>query len=175
MVSMKKSVNNDKLPWFYNHLKKPLPVYTKSSSQIVPETCLGDRKKPKIANSKSQSLSTSTFIGENLFAIFIVILGLILFAQLIGNMQTYLQSLTTRVEEWRLKRRDIEQWMRHRQLPSDLQDRVRQFVHYKWLATRGVDGDHIIRTLPKDLRRDIQHHLCLDLIRRVSNFPRTKF
>ncbi|CAL9106832.1 cyclic nucleotide-gated ion channel 17 [Musa acuminata AAA Group] len=121
-------------------------------------------------SSYGQTLTTSTFIGETLFAILIAILGLVLFAHLIGNMQTYLQSITVRLEEWRLKRRDTEEWMRHRQLPHDLRDRVRRFVQYKWLATRGVDEESILQALPADLRRDIQRHLCLDLVRRVPFF-----
>lgn len=76
--------------------------------------------------------------------------------------------MTVRLEEWRLKRRDTEEWMRHRQLPQDLQERVRRFVQYKWLATRGVDEESILHALPPDLRRDIQRNLCLDLVRRVS-------
>ncbi|XP_028753916.1 probable cyclic nucleotide-gated ion channel 14 isoform X2 [Neltuma alba] len=121
-------------------------------------------------SSYGQNLSTSTFIWETTFAILIAILGLVLFAHLIGNMQTYLQSITVRLEEWRLKRRDTEEWMRHRQLPQNLRERVRRFVQYKWLATRGVDEEAILRGLPLDLRRDIQRHLCLDLVRRVPFF-----
>lgn len=60
--------------------------------------------------------------------------------------------------------------MRHRQLPEDLKQRVRRFGQYKWLATRGVDEESILRGLPADLRRDIQRHLCLDLVRRVCLF-----
>ncbi|KAK4784159.1 hypothetical protein SAY86_018527 [Trapa natans] len=121
-------------------------------------------------SSYGQNLSTSTFIGETSFAILIAILGLVLFAHLIGNMQTYLQSLSVRREEWRVKRRDTEEWMRHRQLPEDLRQRVRRFVQYKWLTTRGVDEEIILHGLPTDLRRDIQRHLCLDLVRRVAFF-----
>ncbi|KAL0330134.1 UNVERIFIED_CONTAM: putative cyclic nucleotide-gated ion channel 14 [Sesamum radiatum] len=121
-------------------------------------------------SSYGQTLSTSTFIGETLFAILIAILGLVLFAHLIGNMQTYLQSITVRLEEWRLKRRDTEEWMRHRQLPEDLQQRVRRFTQYKWLTTRGVDEESILCALPTDLHRDIKRHLCLDLVRRVPFF-----
>uniref|UniRef100_A0A7C9DUU2 Cyclic nucleotide-binding domain-containing protein n=2 Tax=Opuntia streptacantha TaxID=393608 RepID=A0A7C9DUU2_OPUST len=121
-------------------------------------------------SSYGQNLDTSTFIGETSFAILIAILGLVLFAHLIGNMQTYLQSITVRLEEWRLKRRDTEEWMRHRQLPEDLKESVRRFVQYKWLATRGVDEEAILSSLPTDLRRDIQRHLCLDLVRRVPFF-----
>lgn len=59
--------------------------------------------------------------------------------------------------------------MKHRQLPQYLRERVRSFVQFKWLATRGVDEETILRGLPTDLRRDIQRHLCLDLVRRVSS------
>ncbi|KAL8231571.1 hypothetical protein R6Q57_001349 [Mikania cordata] len=121
-------------------------------------------------SSYGQNLETSIYIGETLFCSAICIGGLILFAQLIGNMQTYLQSMTVRLEEWRIKKRDTEEWMRHRQLPQDLQDRVRRFVQYKWLATRGVDEEYILQSLPIDLRREIQRHLCLNLVRRVPFF-----
>ncbi|XP_013749426.1 probable cyclic nucleotide-gated ion channel 16 isoform X1 [Brassica napus] len=41
--------------------------------------------------------------------------------------------------------------MRHMQLPQKLQERVRWFVQYKWLTTRGVDEEAILRALPLDL------------------------
>lgn len=84
------------------------------------------------------------------------------------KLKNYLQSSTARLEEWRLKQKDTEEWMNHRQLPPELQERVRRFVQYKWLATRGVDEEAILKALPIDLRRQIQRHLCLDIVRRVS-------
>ncbi|KAL6202996.1 hypothetical protein ACLB2K_026700 [Fragaria x ananassa] len=121
-------------------------------------------------SSLGQNLSTSTYVGEIIFAIIIATLGLVLFALLIGNMQTYLQSTTVRLEEWRIKRTDTEQWMRHRQLPPELRLSVRKYDQYKWLATRGVDEESLLKGLPMDLRRDIKRHLCLDLVRRVPLF-----
>ena len=82
--------------------------------------------------------------------------------------QTYLQSTTLRLEEMRVKRRDAEQWMSHRLLPDNLKERITRYEHYKWQETRGVDEENLIRNLPKDLRRDIKRHLCLDLLKRVS-------
>lgn len=75
--------------------------------------------------------------------------------------------MTVKIEEWRIRKRDIEEWMRHRQLPEDLQERVRRFDQCKWLATRGVNEEEILQSLPLDLRRQIQRHLCLNLVRRV--------
>ncbi|GAB4850550.1 Putative cyclic nucleotide-gated ion channel 7 [Ancistrocladus abbreviatus] len=117
-----------------------------------------------------QGLQASTFPGEILFCISIGVSGLILFALLIGNMQTYLQSLTVRLEEMRIKRRDSEQWMHHRLLPQELRERVRRYDQYKWVETRGVDEESLVQCLPKDLRRDIKRHLCLNLVRRVPLF-----
>ncbi|GMH21854.1 hypothetical protein Nepgr_023697 [Nepenthes gracilis] len=59
-----------------------------------------------------QNLQTSTFIGETLFSILIAIMGLVSFAHLIGNMQTYLQSLTVRLKNGGFQR--DKEWMRHR-------------------------------------------------------------
>lgn len=124
----------------------------------------------KNLSSLGQNLATSTYAGEIIFAIIVATLGLVLFALLIGNMQTYLQSTTVRLEEWRIRRTDTEQWMRHRQLPQELRQSVRKYDHYKWLATRGVDEETLLKGLPLDLRRDIKRHLCLDLVRRVPLF-----
>ncbi|KAJ0963018.1 hypothetical protein J5N97_028140 [Dioscorea zingiberensis] len=123
-------------------------------------------------SSLGQNLNTSTYVWEILFAVFISISGLVLFSLLIGNMQTYLQSTTMRIEEMRVKRRDAEQWMSHRLLPENLRERIRRHEHYRWQETRGVDEEHLILNLPKDLRRDIKRHLCLALLMRVPMFEK---
>ncbi|XP_041028785.1 protein CNGC15b-like isoform X2 [Juglans microcarpa x Juglans regia] len=121
-------------------------------------------------SSLGQNLFTTTYIGEINFAVVIAILGLVLFALLIGNMQMYLQSTTVRLEEWRIRRTDTEEWMRHRQLPRHLKQNVRRYDQYRWVTTRGVDEEAILKGLPMDLRRDIKRHLCLDLVRQVPIF-----
>ncbi|KAL8148401.1 cyclic nucleotide-gated ion channel 1-like [Apium graveolens] len=123
-------------------------------------------------SSLGQNLQTSTYVWEICFAVFISISGLVLFSFLIGNMQTYLQSTTKRLEEMRVKRRDAEQWMSHRLLPGNLRERIRRYEQYKWQETRGVDEENLIRNLPKDLRRDIKRHLCLALLTRVPMFEK---
>ncbi|KAH1136907.1 hypothetical protein GLYMA_10G053900v4 [Glycine max] len=121
-------------------------------------------------SSVGQNLLTGTRVAEINFAVIIAVLGLVLFALLIGNMQTYLQSTTTRLEEWRIRRTDTERWMHHRQLPRYLKQNVRRHEQFRWVATRGVDEETILRDLPIDLRRDIKRHLCLNLVRQVPLF-----
>lgn len=84
-------------------------------------------------------------------------------------LQKLLESLSVRVEEMRVKRGDTDHWMSHRMLPEELRVRIRRYEQYKWQENRGVDEDSLIRNLPKDLRRDIKRHLCLNLLTKVTN------
>ncbi|BAT04571.1 protein CNGC15b [Oryza sativa Japonica Group] len=115
-------------------------------------------------------LVTSSFIGENLFAIGLTLLSIGLFAQLIGNMQIHMRSLSKNTEDWRMWQTEMEDWMIDHQIPDELRYRISQFFKYKWFATQGVEEDSILRQLPADLHRDIKRYLCLDLVERVPFF-----
>jgi len=93
--------------------------------------------------------------------------GLLFFA---GFMQRYVQYMTLRLEDMRVKRRDIEDWMKYRRLPHELVEHVRCFHQYKWVATLGVNEEKLMQNLPMYLRRDIKRHLCLDLVQNVPFF-----
>ncbi|KAM0050418.1 putative IQ motif, EF-hand binding, cyclic nucleotide-binding domain, Ion transport [Helianthus debilis subsp. tardiflorus] len=126
-------------------------------------------------SSLGQGLEASTYYGEILFADFIAVIGLVLFALLIGNMQKYLQSfsnLTLRMEEMKEKRRAAEDLMSHISLPEALRQRVRRHKQYKWKITRGVELDSFVKDLPRDLRTDIKRHLCLPSLMRVPLFKK---
>ena len=62
----------------------------------------------------------SEYDVEILFMFCITSSGLFLFAVLIGNIQNFLQSLTSRTFEYQLRRRDMGLWMARRNLPLSL-------------------------------------------------------
>ena len=69
----------------------------------------------------------------------------------------------------KVRYQDLQWWMRRRQLPSRLRNRVGRFERQRWAATRGVEDEMgFIKDLPQGLRRDIKRHLCLDLIKKVT-------
>ncbi|CAN8270239.1 unnamed protein product [Cochlearia groenlandica] len=109
------------------------------------------------------NLVPSYFLGEVFFTMGIIGLGLLLFALLIGNMQNFLQALGKRNLEMTLRRRDVEQWMRHRRLPEDVRKRVREAERFNWAATRGVNEELLFENIPDDLQRDIRRHLFIFL------------
>ncbi|XP_057248135.1 protein CNGC15b [Beta vulgaris subsp. vulgaris] len=118
-------------------------------------------------SSQGQNLETSIDIAENLFSLVIATLGLCLFAIVIGIMQKYIQSASVRIENWRLKQTDMEQWMHHRKLPRELRQTIIEYYDYKWVATQGVDEASILNALPINLRRQTKQYLCLNLVRQL--------
>ncbi|KAI9160013.1 hypothetical protein LWI28_004271 [Acer negundo] len=74
-----------------------------------------------------QNLVTSIDTWENILTIFIIISSVLLFILLIGNMQLYLQSGTTRSEEMKLKLRELEPWLCLKNLSENLQQQVPMF------------------------------------------------
>uniref|UniRef100_A0A7N0RBH2 Cyclic nucleotide-binding domain-containing protein n=1 Tax=Kalanchoe fedtschenkoi TaxID=63787 RepID=A0A7N0RBH2_KALFE len=125
-------------------------------------------------SSLGQNLDTSSFELEICFAISIAILGLILFALIISNIQNYLQSSNVRVEEMRVRKQDREWWMSHRRLPENLRERIRRYEQYKWQETRGLVEDTMYMSLPKYLRRDVKRHIGLLLLFRVPLFDQIR-
>lgn len=107
---------------------------------------------------------------EVIFSIIITLCGLMLFTLLIGNIQVFLHAVMARKRKMQLRSRDMEWWMRRRQLPSSLRQRVRQYERQKWATTRGENEMDLIKDLPEGLRRDIKRQLCLDLVKQVPLF-----
>uniref|UniRef100_A0A5B6ZRL6 Putative cyclic nucleotide-gated ion channel 2 n=1 Tax=Davidia involucrata TaxID=16924 RepID=A0A5B6ZRL6_DAVIN len=107
---------------------------------------------------------------EVIFSIITVLSGLMLFTLLIGNIQVFLHAVMAKKRKMQLRCRDMEWWMRRRQLPSQLRQRVRHFERQRWAAMGGEDEMELIKELPEGLRRDIKRYLCLDLIKKVPLF-----
>ncbi|CAN1856298.1 Putative cyclic nucleotide-gated ion channel 19 [Linum perenne] len=105
------------------------------------------------------NLVPSYFEPEVLFTMLIIGLGLLLFAFLIGNMQNFLQALGRRRLEMTLRRRDVDQWMKHRRFSPELRRKVLEAERYNWAATRGVNEEMLLENLPEDIQREIRRHL----------------
>uniref|UniRef100_A0A0D9VZ83 Cyclic nucleotide-binding domain-containing protein n=1 Tax=Leersia perrieri TaxID=77586 RepID=A0A0D9VZ83_9ORYZ len=107
---------------------------------------------------------------EVVFSIINVLSGLMLFTLLIGNIQVFLHAVLARKRKMQLRFRDMEWWMRRRQLPSRLRQRVRQYERERWAAITGDEEMEMIKDFPEGLRRDIKRYLCLELVKQVPLF-----
>ncbi|KZV33296.1 cyclic nucleotide-gated ion channel 2-like [Dorcoceras hygrometricum] len=107
---------------------------------------------------------------EVMFSICTVLSGLMLFTLLIGNIQVFLHAVMAKKRKMQLRCRDMEWWMKRRQLPPLLRQRVRRYERQRWTAMDGDDEMDLITYLPDGLRRDIKRFLCLDLVKKVPLF-----
>ncbi|KAF5730616.1 Cyclic nucleotide-gated ion channel 4 isoform 1 [Tripterygium wilfordii] len=116
------------------------------------------------------NLVSTTEWSEGLFNIIVITTGLLLVTMLIGNIKVFLQATTSKKQAMQLRMRNIEWWMRKRELPHGFRQRVRNYERQRWAAMRGVDESKMVGDLPEGLRRDIKYYLCLDLVRQVPLF-----
>jgi cyclic nucleotide gated channel, plant len=85
------------------------------------------------------------------------------------NPQVFLHAVLARKRKMQLRFRDMEWWMRRRQLPSRLRQRVRKYERERWAAVTGDEEMEMIKDLPEGLRRDIKRYLCLELVKQVKS------
>ncbi|KAJ8630798.1 hypothetical protein MRB53_024121 [Persea americana] len=107
---------------------------------------------------------------EVVFNIIVLTIGLLLVTMMIGNIKVFLHATTSKKQAVHMKVRNVEWWMKKRNLPQGFRQRVRQYERQRWAAMRGVDECEMVCNLPEGLRRDIKYHLCLDLVRQVPLF-----
>ncbi|CAM8997831.1 unnamed protein product [Rhodiola kirilowii] len=115
-------------------------------------------------------LTPTCNVVEVIFSICIVLSGVTLFTILVGKIQTFLSVVMAKKKKMQLRCRDMEWWMKHRNLPPQLQQRVHKFEKHSWAVMGGEDEMELIKDWPEGLRRDIKRYLCLDLIKKVPLF-----
>lgn len=89
-------------------------------------------------------------------------------------MKVFLLAVMAKKRKMQLRCRDMEWWMKRRQLPSQLRQRVRHYERHRWAAMGGQDEIELIKDLPEGLRRDIKRFLCLDLVKKVTRKKKKK-
>ncbi|KAM1711992.1 hypothetical protein ACFXTN_002167 [Malus domestica] len=119
------------------------------------------------------NLMTSTYVFENLFAVLISVIGLLLFLYLIGNVQTFMQMEATKTEELRekikLKKLDVRTWMSRNEIPDNMKEEILRSIKQK--LKRHIDADlhhFLFYILPVNIRTSLKHFLCMKTLKKVK-------
>ncbi|KAL6292029.1 hypothetical protein ACE6H2_000171 [Prunus campanulata] len=118
------------------------------------------------------NLTTSTYVWENLFAILISVIGLLLFLYLIGNVQTFMQMQATKSEEMRkkikIKKLDIQSWISKNKVPDDIKKEIMKSVKQKLKEHKDADlHNDLYSILPGKTRTSLKRCLCMDAFKTV--------
>ncbi|XP_030500231.2 cyclic nucleotide-gated ion channel 1 [Cannabis sativa] len=115
----------------------------------------------KNLSSFGSNLDTSSNVQENLFAILISILGLLLFLYLIGNLQTYMQLETTRSEEARRKisiiQPEVDSYLSNHGLPTEKRKLINRCLSRTIREGKDFDVKHLFFLVEEHANLDHQH------------------
>src|SRR5262249_32736054 len=108
--------------------------------------------------------------AEKLYAMLAMIFGVGVYGYVIGNVA----SLLTKIDPARTHHQEnmqrLEAFMRSRDLPPALQERIRDYNAYAWEKRLGYDETTILSGLPTGLRREVILHLKRDVLEKVPFF-----
>jgi voltage-gated potassium channel len=107
---------------------------------------------------------------EKAYAIGVMILGIAVYAYIIGNIATIVANLDPARSRFFERMKQVDAFMHYRRIPQDLRDRMRDFYRYRWDQRLEYDESGILNDLPPGLRADVATFLKRDLIQRVPLF-----
>ena len=108
--------------------------------------------------------------AETAYAIFVMILGVGVYAYLIGNIANIVANLNpARARHAELMQR-VGAFGRYRRLPDELQLKIQEYFEYVWEQRLGYEEPQLLDALPASLRTEVVLYLKRDVIERVPIF-----
>lgn len=108
--------------------------------------------------------------GEYAFVIFDFMVGVLIFATIIGMVSEIITNMNTHRTSFQSRLDTIKQYMRYRNVGKDLQKRVIKWFDYLWTNKQTLDELEILELLPDKLHAEIAIHVNFDLLSKVSIF-----
>uniref|UniRef100_A0A4W4GM45 Cyclic nucleotide-binding domain-containing protein n=1 Tax=Electrophorus electricus TaxID=8005 RepID=A0A4W4GM45_ELEEL len=125
------------------------------------------------------STLTLTTIGETpppvkdieyLFVITDFLIGVLIFATIVGNVGAMISNMNASRAEFQAKIDSIKQYMQFRKVTKDLEARVIKWFDYLWTEKKTCDEKEVLKNLPYKLRAEIAINVHLDTLKKVRIF-----
>ncbi|XP_056396101.1 cyclic nucleotide-gated olfactory channel-like [Hyla sarda] len=125
------------------------------------------------------STLTLTTIGETpppvtdteyLFVIFDFLVGVLIFATIVGNVGSMISNMNATRAEFQAKIDAIKHYMQFRKVSKDLEAKVIQWFDYLWTNKKTVDEREVLKNLPDKLRAEIAINVHLETLKKVRIF-----
>lgn len=82
--------------------------------------------------------------------------------------QIYLKPKAIKSKEMIVRMQEMNERMPIEKLSQSVQQQLKIYQRYIWRKPNTIDVESTLSSLPKELRRNIKHELCLELLKSVS-------
>lgn len=108
--------------------------------------------------------------SEYLFVIVDILLGLLIFASIIGNVGSMITNMNAAKTQFLEHMDGVKQYMEIRKVHSTLQKRVIKWFNYIWSQRQTLDEESVIQNLPTKLKAELAIQVHMETLRRVKIF-----
>ncbi|CAG2210717.1 CNGA3 [Mytilus edulis] len=125
------------------------------------------------------STLTLTTIGETptperdiefLFVVVDFLIGVLIFATIVGNVGSMITNMNAARAEFQSKMDGVKQYMEFRKVTKELEQRVIKWFDYLWTNKKSLNEEEVLMSLPDKLKAEIAIHVHLDTLKRVALF-----
>jgi voltage-gated potassium channel len=107
---------------------------------------------------------------EYVFSILTMLMGASTYAFIIGNIASLASNLDASRASFFNRIEAVSQYLHSRQVPTHLNEQVRNYYEYLWAHHRGVKEEALFEDLPPSFRLNLLLHLTRDLLEKVPLF-----
>jgi voltage-gated potassium channel len=107
---------------------------------------------------------------EYVLSMLVILIGASTWAFIIGNLASLLSSLDRAKANFWDRVDVVTQFLRHRKVPPEVNEKVRRYYEYTWGRYRGADERGLLTDLPPPLRLEVLNHLAHEVLERVPLF-----
>jgi hypothetical protein len=105
-----------------------------------------------------------------MYAILIMIIGVGTYGYVIANLSSYFGNIDTARSEFTRKMAILNAFLVYREIPTEIEKRIRSYYNYIWDNRMDHDEDEVINELPDSLKLDVKLFLRQPLISKVPIF-----
>ncbi|KAK1332789.1 hypothetical protein QTO34_006320 [Cnephaeus nilssonii] len=116
------------------------------------------------------TLTLTTIDEEYLFVVVDFLVGVLIFATIVGNVGSMISNMNASRTEFQAKIDAIKQYMQLRKVTKDLETRVIRWFDYLWANRKTVDEREVLKSLPDKLKAEIAINVHLDTLKKVRIF-----
>jgi hypothetical protein len=162
--------------WFFTAFADGFPASSWAVTANIHQAGLADQ----YIRSLYWTITTMTTVGfgditpnrsiEYLYTSLVMLLGASLYAFIIGGIASLLANLQAAKSQFRDRTETVTEFLRQRQVPAEINARVRNYYEYVWDRYRGLNESDLLKDLPEPVRLEIMLHLARNVIENVPLF-----